>query len=107
MIPGFAAIWLEWVTHRSEIRKPLTPTSVKQQLEMLETHPDPVACIRVSLQGGYAGVFERNGQPSKQAAQQFNTSPPQRNGINDPDYWARDQQYADAKIAAILNGGIT
>lgn len=105
-LPGFASFWLEWVTHRREIRKPLTPTSVKQQLEMLEVHPDPVGCIRVSLQSGWAGLFAERGLPLKPAIQS-GTSPPRRNGINDPDYWAFEQQRADAKIDAIINGGTT
>ena len=105
VIPGFGEIWLEWVTHRREIRKPLTSTSVKQQLEMLEAHPDPVACIRASLQGGYTGVFPERGLPAKSATQSSTSLTP-RNGVNDKNYWAKVQLEHDAKVEAIINGSM-
>jgi hypothetical protein len=50
--------WEKWVQHRKEIRKPLTPTSTKQQLLLLEENKsDHVEIIEASISGGYMGLF--------------------------------------------------
>lgn len=54
--------WEKWIQHRKEIKKPLTPTSTKQQLEFLEEHKsDHVEIIKASINGGYMGLFPING----------------------------------------------
>lgn len=50
--------WNKWVQHRKEIKKPLTPTSTKQQLLFLEANKsDHVEIIEASISGGYMGLF--------------------------------------------------
>lgn len=54
----FKTSWLEWVKHRKEIRKPLTPTSVGQQLKMLAGlgEPGAIACIEYTIGKGWQGL---------------------------------------------------
>jgi hypothetical protein len=58
----FAEVWMEWCQHRKELRKPLTSTSVKQQLAKLEEFKangsDPVEVIKQSISNGWQGLFE-------------------------------------------------
>jgi hypothetical protein len=58
--------WDEWVAYRAEIRKSLTPASVKKQLTFLEQHtPDQQEqIINQSITNGWTGLFEvkQNGQ---------------------------------------------
>ena len=64
--------WDEWVKHRKEIRKPLTESSVKKQVTMLEKHPPEIQLqiIDQSIQNGWAGLFEvKNG--NKQGGKQY------------------------------------
>ena len=50
--------WNKWVKHRKEIKKPLTPTSIEQQLKLLEENKsDHVKIIETSISGGYMGLF--------------------------------------------------
>lgn len=61
--PGVdAALWQEWVQHRRELRKPLTPTSVRQQLALLAAHPGHSSeIIRTSIRSGWQGLFAPKG----------------------------------------------
>ena len=56
----FRAAWLEWQLHRSEIRKKLTPTSVKRQLKQLaEMGPArAIAAIEWTIAKGWTGIRE-------------------------------------------------
>jgi hypothetical protein len=56
--PEFELAWNEWIKFREEIKKKLTPTSVKQQLAFLSKQKNPAACIRQSIQNGWQGLFE-------------------------------------------------
>ncbi|NCD11025.1 MAG: hypothetical protein EOL93_00610 [Epsilonproteobacteria bacterium] len=50
--------WENWVQHRKEIKKPLTPTSIKQQIKLLEANKsDHVEIIETSISCGYMGLF--------------------------------------------------
>lgn len=54
-------VWNTWVTHRKEIRKALTPTSIKQQLKLLEENKHcHVEIIEASIQNGWTGLFKLN-----------------------------------------------
>jgi hypothetical protein len=66
-IPFMLEAWQDWTQHRKEIKKPLTPTAVKQQYEQLRKSSDPVATIRNSIAAGYQGLFEpkTNGKPKQ------------------------------------------
>ncbi|PTY03489.1 hypothetical protein DB346_06325 [Verrucomicrobia bacterium LW23] len=60
---AFRATWAKWSLHRKEKRKPLTPTSVQQQLLTLAEWGEAraIAAINHSILGGYQGIFEPNG----------------------------------------------
>ncbi len=50
--------WGKWVKHRKEIKKPLTPTAIEQQLKILEDNRyDQVEIIEQSINNGYQGLF--------------------------------------------------
>lgn len=59
--------WAAFVTHRREIRKPLTPTATERLVAMLRRHPtDANAMLDRSTQNGWTGVFPPdNGAPSR------------------------------------------
>jgi biotin operon repressor len=62
-VPAFHEAWEEWKQHRKEIKKKLTPTSVKQQFAKLESMglTRAVAAITHSIENGWIGIFEPNG----------------------------------------------
>lgn len=68
--PQFKAAWLEWEQHRKELRKKLTPTSIRRQIEVLaEMGPQrAIAAIRHSISQGWTGIFEP-GQSAKAKSQ--------------------------------------
>jgi len=61
--PGFlsAQIWNDWIEFRKEIRKPLKPTTVKQQVKFLSEQPNPELVIEQSIRNGWTGLFELKG----------------------------------------------
>jgi hypothetical protein len=65
--------WDEWVSYRTEIKKQMTPATVKKQIKFLEKFsPDQQQIIiDQSIQNGWAGLFEPkghgNGQQHKSA----------------------------------------
>lgn len=51
-------IWDEWVEHRKQIRKKLTPNTIKRQLKQLEgMGPDANDSIMQSITNGWTGLF--------------------------------------------------
>ena len=56
---AFKTIWMEWVDHRREIKKPLTPTSIKRTTKMLERfgHDRAIESIGNSISNGWQGLF--------------------------------------------------
>jgi hypothetical protein len=56
----FERLWARWATHRAEIRKPLTSTSVRQQLKRLEEWGEKKAtmAIETAIAAGWTGLFE-------------------------------------------------
>ena len=59
----FRKAWKEWFDHRREIKKTLTPTTLKKQMKFLQLHtvPDAVKIIKRSIMNGWTGLFELNG----------------------------------------------
>ena len=57
--PEFKKAWAEWEAHRKEIKKKLTPTSVKRQLARLAKNPsEAVAIIEHTIEKGWIGLRE-------------------------------------------------
>jgi hypothetical protein len=64
--PQFAEAWTDWKKHRSEIRKPLTPTAAKAQLGQFSEwgRNRAIAAIKHTIAKGWQGIREpeANGQ---------------------------------------------
>lgn len=61
-------VWLDWVTFRKEIRKPLTETTCKQLAKKLANCSDADAVLCNSIANGWQGIFpERIGTPFKKS----------------------------------------
>jgi len=61
--PDFLMFWSNWMQHRIEIKKKLTPTTKKQQLAKLGEMGEAraIAALKHSLAGGWQGIFEPQG----------------------------------------------
>ncbi len=61
-INGFSEIWNDWIQLRKEIKKPLTPTTIKRQFSQLikfkEKGYDVLGIIDTSIQRRWQGFFE-------------------------------------------------
>ena len=72
--------WGEWVEYRKEIKKKMTPATIKKQVKFLEAF-DPKtqqAIINQSIQNGWAGLFElkeqNHGKPKRGAIKEVSVS---------------------------------
>ncbi len=67
----FIEAWHLWLQHRKEIRKPVTPTSTREQLKKLaDIGVDrATAAIMHSIQKGYQGIFENRNSESMRGSQ--------------------------------------
>lgn len=56
--PEFTLAWAEWAQHRRELKKPLTATSIKRQLQQLEKLGPAEACqwINFTIAKGWQGL---------------------------------------------------
>jgi hypothetical protein len=55
-------VWNKWENHRREIKKKLTPTTVKQQIKFLEENQkNHILIIERSIQNGWTGLFPLQG----------------------------------------------
>jgi len=65
--PEFRSAWADWERHRRESRKPITPTSRRQQLGKLDALGPvrAIAALQHSTACGYQGVFEPGNQATK------------------------------------------
>ncbi len=56
----FLAVWRDWEAHRHELRKPLTPTSVKRQLTQFARWGETrsIAAIEHTIAQGWQGIRE-------------------------------------------------
>ncbi len=60
----FKKVWDEWVKYRSEIKKPIKPTTGKKQLSMLAKYPtsEAISLLEKSMTNGWTGIFkDKNG----------------------------------------------
>lgn len=82
-------VWAEWVQHRKEIKKPLTPSTIKKQIAQLEKFDklgmDTTEIINASISAGYVGLFAlRTGKKYQ---------PPQHQGNKkSPGDWIREMK---------------
>ena len=63
-----ADVWNEWVAYRKEIKKTLTPISIKSQLKLLEENKaDHVEIIKISIRNSWTGLFPlKNKKPHEE-----------------------------------------
>jgi hypothetical protein len=64
----FKMAWEKWLNHRKEIKKPMTPTSTKEQLKACLDMGEEraIKAIERSVAAGWTGIFEGGG-PVKEA----------------------------------------
>lgn len=78
----FSESWGEWETYRAEIKKKLTPSTIKKQLNALSklTETDAICTINLSIQNGWQGLFpERSSGHSGAARGNRNAASNDRN----------------------------
>jgi len=65
----FAKAWEDWVTHRKQIKKKLTPLAVKKQMKALAEMGEQraVRAIEYSIANGWTGIFEPKDKPQVSA----------------------------------------
>lgn len=82
-------IWAEWVQHRKEIKKPLTPSTIKKQIAQLEKFDklgmDTTEIINASISAGYVGLFALRSGKKYQPQQQDSRR-------KSPGDWIREMQ---------------
>ncbi len=64
----FKAAWQSWERHRMEIKKKLTPESIRQQFKKFADMGEgrAIAAINHSIANGWQGIFEPSGHTSKE-----------------------------------------
>jgi hypothetical protein len=60
-------LWKEWEEYRIEIKKPLSETGIKKQVEFLLKQPDPAECINSAIRNHWQGLFEVKYNEQKKA----------------------------------------
>jgi phage replication O-like protein O len=64
-LEGFDELWLNWITHRKEIKRPLTPLAAKLQLDKLielqNKGGDIKELVNTAIRNGWQGIWELNG----------------------------------------------
>ena len=58
----FKKTFNEWTEYRKEIKKPLTNSAIKKQLNFLAKQPNPAAVIEQSIMNSWQGLFELKNQ---------------------------------------------
>lgn len=61
LLPEWLSVsaWNQWVEYRKEIKKKLTPSTIKQQIKLLEKNKDShIEIIEQSIQNGWTGLFK-------------------------------------------------
>ncbi len=67
---AFSSTWAEWVTHRQELKKKLTPSTVSKQLAKLAAWgpTKAIQAIENSISNGWSGLFDPDGRRSGNGA---------------------------------------
>lgn len=75
--PEFQTAWNEFVEHRCQLRKPLTPLAAEKQLAKLAEIGSvrAVAAINHSITKGWTGIFEDRQQSPANINRVTNTNP--------------------------------
>lgn len=60
----FSRMWESWITHRKEIKKPITERTAIMQLERLKEMGETraIAAMKYSMTNGWQGIYEDNKQ---------------------------------------------
>lgn len=68
MSEKFEALWLEWIAHRRELKKPATPRAQAMQMTRLRKMGNnrAIAAIEHSIANGWQGIFEPGDNRAKQ-----------------------------------------
>jgi hypothetical protein len=68
---AFGKVWNDWMQYRNERKKPLTPTTIKQQIEFLSNlnENDATQSIILSIRNGWLGIFPPSGGNSYRSKQ--------------------------------------
>lgn len=66
----FKTAWEEWTTHRREIKKRLTASSIRKQLKLLASWgaAKAIRSIESSIRNGWAGLFDPDGRTGDSGA---------------------------------------
>lgn len=75
----FKEAWNRWITHRKELRKPLTASTIAAQLKKLAVWGETraVAAINHSITAGWTGIFEETQGARKNGKRTFPVGPGQ------------------------------
>lgn len=72
---AFYNAWIEWEQFRKEIKKKITPSTAKKQLQFLGARgePEAIAIINQSITNGWTGLFElkKNGSTKDKRTEQI------------------------------------
>ena len=62
---AFKQAWQDWIQHRREIKKPLTPKSISMQLKDMSEWGEirAIAAIHHTISKGWQGLQEPTGSP--------------------------------------------
>lgn len=80
----FREAWSEWETYRKQIKKKLTPISVKRQIAQLEKYAPPIAAAMLaqSITHGWTGIFELKEHGNSNGNGHKGNSPPEDTYFN-------------------------
>jgi hypothetical protein len=94
--------WDDWVEFRKEIRKKLTPASIRKQVELLENYPpaEQQAVINQSIQNGWTGLFPLKGNGNGRSKETTGHQDTRRLSAGDRTRLARERAYARAAARA-------
>jgi DNA-binding Lrp family transcriptional regulator len=64
---AFAKMWEDWKAYRTECKKPLTSSSIREQLKFLsqQNEQDAITSIENSIRNGWSGLFATRPQGGK------------------------------------------
>lgn len=76
-VDGCLTAWEEWEKHRVEIKKKLTPSTAKKQIQFLggRAGPEIIAIINQSITNGWTGLFELKNNTNARTTNQGSAQP--------------------------------